>query len=153
MPPRYITGPDAMLGGLDIILSLTPEETELLGADARQLSASFHELLLTLTHLRREGLLAPEETEDRAVIAEYYRESLVALARTLQPRLAGTVDAAIRAHAERGGTIADLTRALDVPRSTAQSRRKVVTTAPPSPWEMWAATPNKNPDTNTQESR
>ncbi|WP_420082981.1 hypothetical protein ACN6AT_39335 (plasmid) [Streptomyces sp. JL4002] len=153
MPPRYTTGPDAILGGLDIILSLTPEETELLGADARQLSATFHDLLLTLTHLRREGLLTPEETEDREVIAEYYRESLVALARTLQPRLAGTVDAAIRAHAERGGTIADLTRALDVPRSTAQSRRKVVTTAPPSPWEMWAATPEKNPDTNIEESR
>ncbi|MGW4808753.1 NUDIX domain-containing protein [Kitasatospora sp. NPDC004272] len=44
----------------------------------------------------------------------------------LLPRLGGIRDAAVRAHAAAGGTVADLAAAMGVARATAQHRRKAV---------------------------
>lgn len=61
------------------------------------------------------------------------------LSTRLLPRLNGIVQALIRAHYDAGGTHGQLARAMDVERSTAQTRGdKVRRSHPPSAWERWA---------------
>ncbi|WP_229876570.1 hypothetical protein, partial [Streptomyces griseoloalbus] len=58
----------------------------------------------------------------------------------LLPRLQGIRDMAIRRHKELGGSLNDLALAMDVKKSTAQSRLGVILTGKdrPSTWENWA---------------
>jgi hypothetical protein len=55
----------------------------------------------------------------------------------LEPRLEGIKDALVRAHIAAGGSHGELARAMDVARSTAQSRVKRLPDEP-SHWEKWA---------------
>ncbi|MFI5621548.1 hypothetical protein [Streptomyces sp. NPDC051567] len=128
-------------GGLDIRMTLTAEEYELLGADAVQLGRDCFALLMAVSRLRQGRTLTPDEMREYGPVLSDYLDGIAALGGHLQPRVQGALDAAVRAHAEHSGTIADLTRALGTPRSTAQSRRLVVTRRPPDGWETWAVTP------------
>lgn len=58
----------------------------------------------------------------------------------LKPRLDGILEATIGAHHAAGASIGNLALAMDVPRSTAQDRRKAVVDREPSMWQEWAFT-------------
>jgi hypothetical protein len=64
-------------------------------------------------------------------------------------RLTGLQNAAIRAHAEQGGTYNQLAEALRVGRSTAQRRRDGVVKTDPNALEMWASKGTHQPKTIT----
>lgn len=126
-PIHTSSGERARLGGLDVTISLTPEEAEALGIEAWMLADWMHSVLIALARLRR-----GEMTTERAW------DAITAVQTRLLPRLEGVRDASIRAHADAGGTYGDLALAMEVSRSTAQYRRDVLSSSEPSMWEVWA---------------
>ena len=87
----------------------------------------------------RSGELRLDGTRDEDTLSAIYT-GINDLSVRLIPRLQGIVEALVRAHYDAGGTHGELARAMDVERSTAQTRGdKVRKTAPPSTWERWAA--------------
>lgn len=122
------------------VLSLTDAEIEALGMDAYLLMDWFASTLSALATLRSAAPDSPSVTSDEW---DHYINDTE---RRLAPRLRGVRDALIRAHHASGGSLGDLALAMDVPRSTAQSRRNAVLRRDPSIWEQWATgtlpTPN-----------
>ncbi len=145
MSLSYRYDQDAAEGGLDIVISLSHREADVLGADAALLldwtdtALWALALLRTGQNLRAEGGPAPVSTGDW-----YY--AINDLEHRIAPRLEGIVDAAIRTHRAQGGTVDELALAMDAPRSTAQYRRKRVTDRFPNGWETWAV--SGGPDSN-----
>jgi hypothetical protein len=135
---------------LEITLHFTPEEAAALGSEAGQLAGWFLTALRSLAALRT-GTVTRETDAGRiesvpADLQTWYW-ALNDLHYRLMPRLSGIGDAAIRAHADQGGSLGNLADAMEVARSTAQSRREKVTQADPSHWENWARTggPQRTP--------
>jgi len=155
----YRTGDDAHYGGVDITISLTPQEADALGAQASDLADWFHSALWALAILRSgrlptipDALHADAHKDQPAGPGDWYT-IINDLDRRLLPRLQGVRDAAIRKHAEVGGTLPNLALAMDVPKSTAQSRRNAVLngTDRPSPWELWATDGGQHQDPSTDD--
>lgn len=135
--PSFRSGPDAIRGGLDITISLTPAEAEALGMEASLLADWFDTALWALALLRngysdRGGQGATEVTPDALYTV------LNDLDNRLLPRLQGVRDATIRRHQELGGSLGNLALAMNVAKSTAQSRRNAVMDRAATPWERWA---------------
>ncbi|MCK1813271.1 hypothetical protein MTQ13_03115 [Streptomyces sp. XM4011] len=125
----FRSGDDAIQGGVDITISLTPTQSAAIGPEASSLADWFDTALWTLAALRSEG---HEPTADQLYT------TLNDIEARLLPRLEGIRDAAVRRHKELGGSVGDLGLALDMPRSTAQSRREALEKRGPSNWEKWA---------------
>ena len=86
----------------------------------------------------RSGELRLDGTRDEDTLSAIYT-GINDISTRLIPRLQGIVEALVRAHYDAGGTHGELARAMDVERSTAQTRGdKIRKTAPPSTWERWA---------------
>lgn len=135
--PSFRSGPDAIRGGLDITISLTPGEAKALGAEAATLADWFDSALWALSLLRTG--LNDRGWEPRDVTPEALYTVINDLDHRLLPRLQGVRDAAVRHHQELGGSLGDLALAMDVAKSTAQSRRNAVMNRPePTAWERWA---------------
>lgn len=97
------------------------------------------ETALASLRMLRSGALHLDGSRDEATL-DAIRSGITAISHRLGPRLDGIVAALIRAHYDAGGSHAELARAMDVERSTAQSRGdKVRKTRPPLMWERWAA--------------
>ncbi|MFF2902833.1 hypothetical protein [Streptomyces sp. NPDC057966] len=140
--PSYRTGANAALDGLDITISLTPGEAAALGVDADMLADWFDTALWALALLRtgdNEHGNSPGENA-RDITADTLYTVINDLDHRLLPRLQGLRDAAIRRHNELGGSLNNLALAMDVSKSTAQSRRNAVLDGRdrPSAWENWA---------------
>lgn len=136
----YQHGDNARRGGVDITISLSPEEAAALGGEAGILTDWFDTALWALALFRNgrtdRATLAPS----RDVTSDDLYTVINDLDHRLLPRLQGVRDAAIRRHQELGGSLGDLALAMDVAKSTAQSRRNVVMNRPdgPTSWERWA---------------
>ncbi|MEU3078753.1 hypothetical protein [Streptomyces laurentii] len=138
----YRTGDQARLGGVDVTLSLTPAQSAALGIDLDTLTDWFDTALWALTLLRTGANDRNTDTDSaptEATAAMLYTV-INDLDLRLLPRLQGLRDAAIRQHATLGGSLGQLAHAMDVTKSTAQSRRKAVLEGRdrPSRWEQWA---------------
>ena len=129
-PIVFVPPADSRLGGGDIVISLTPEQSAALGPEADMLADWFHTMLWALATLRT--------AEDGSVSRESWHAMINDLDNRLSPRLEGVKDAVVRAHADSGGSVGNLALAMDVPRSTAQYRREVLQRSAPSTWETWA---------------
>lgn len=121
-------------GTTEIVISLTSEQAAALGFDAWQLADYFHSAMLGIEALRT-------GTEDRRKIDA----ALFAVTRRIEHRMEGLGDALVRRHAELGGSLGDLATAMGAPRSTVQSRRKVVMRRPAGAWENWATGTRSTP--------
>lgn len=141
--PSYRTGPESIRGGLDITISLTPGEAQALGTDAADLADWFDTALWAIALLRTG--LNERGGEQQAITPDTLYTAISDLDRSLIPRLQGARDAIIRLHQELGGSIGQAKRAMDVAKSTAQSRRNAVTHRPETAWELWAT--KGGPDT------
>ncbi|MER7659797.1 hypothetical protein [Streptomyces albidoflavus] len=135
--PSFRSGADAIRGGLDITISLTPGEAKALGAEASVLADWFDTALWALALLRT-GQNERGEQAPKDVTPQTLYTVLNDLDHRLLPRLQGVRDAAVRLHQEQGGSIGDLALAMDVAKSTAQSRRNAVVNRPETAWERWA---------------
>lgn len=138
-------GADAAENGLDLVISLSPEEAEVLDADAT-LIADWVDTAMWALSLLRTGKNLRAEGGPTPVTAQTWFTVINDLENRLAPRLQGIVDAAVRTQARQGGTIDDLALAMDVPRSTAGYRRKAVLDKFPGGWEQWATSggPQRN---------
>lgn len=134
-PIDYVSRSESRLGGGDIIISLTPAQSDALGSEAGSLADWLHSAMWAMGLLRSQRTSEGEFDEGGA---EDWFTIISDLDHRLLPRLEGVRDAAVRAHAEAGGSLAHLGAAMDVPRSTAQYRREVLTRSLPSTWETWA---------------
>jgi len=92
-------------------------------------------VLLALSRLRT-GAWKLDGSRDERTLAELYT-ALNDLQTRLVPRLEGLGEALVRAHRDAGGTVGELGRALDCPRSSAQYRIERLG-EPPRYWEDWA---------------
>ncbi|GGT07533.1 hypothetical protein GCM10010156_75960 [Planobispora rosea] len=104
-----------------------------LGTDAAFIADWADTIFWSLDRLRS-GAWDARGTETVAEIGT----ALSHLETKLTPRLEGLRDALVRQHFDAGGTYTLLAAALEVPRSTAQSRADKVRDAEPSRWEAWA---------------
>ncbi|MGI5208976.1 hypothetical protein ACQEU6_46360 [Spirillospora sp. CA-108201] len=130
-------------GLVDLIVTLTDEEAALLGVDAMAAGEPAHLAawaLILLRTLERDGTFTSRyrETGDPDDDLASLRGLIVALDKTVLPRLNGIRDAAIRAHQDRGGSYGQLAAAMNVARSTAQTRADALTAQESSPYERWA---------------
>lgn len=135
--PSFRTGTDAILGGLDITISLTPGEAKALGIEAGILADWFDTALWAIALLRT-GQNERSQQTSKDVTPQTLYTVLNDLDHRFLPRLQGVRDAAVRLHHELGGSIGDLALAMDVAKSTAQSRRNAVMNRPETTWERWA---------------
>ena len=127
-------------GGLDIVLSFSPEQIDALGPDASTFVDWVETALWALAALRDGGVWGSGFEYARPADVKHWHMVVNDLEHRLLPRLAGIRDAAVREHAAHGGSVGDLARAMDVPRSTAQSRREALSAGEPAGWEAWART-------------
>ncbi|MER7050395.1 hypothetical protein ABT391_36820 [Streptomyces jumonjinensis] len=134
-PIHFSSGPDARLGGLDITISLTHAQQKALGADSGNMADWLHTAFWAMAVLR-----TGRNSQGEPYIAgpDDWFGAITALEHRLLPRLQGVRDAVVRAHADSGGSIGDLSLAMDVVRSTAQYRREALMKARPTGWETWA---------------
>jgi len=127
-------GQDTAKGGLDITISLTPAEDDALGVDAFTLAEWFESVLSTLAMLRT-GSVANRPKFPTPGLDDWS----TAVGDTYQlPLLQGLADATIRIARGLGMSYADFAQAMDVSRSTAQSRVRKITGRPPVGFENWA---------------
>ncbi|MBC2869824.1 hypothetical protein [Streptomyces mexicanus] len=131
-PITYVPSNESRLGGGDIVISLTPEQSQKLGMEAGILADWFHSALWALAMLRTVNPAAD------GVPSSTWHTMINDVDHQLLPRLEGIRDALIRAHDSSGGSVGDLALAMDVPRSTAQYRRDVLRRSQKSTWEDWA---------------
>lgn len=123
---RFIeTGPEAPA----VVISLKGDH---LGPESAALADWFDTILWALENLRS-GRLDQPGPETVALIST----AIGHLVHRLEPRLKGLTDALIRAHYAAGGSHGQLGTAMDVPRSTAQSRAMRMPDTP-GIWERWA---------------
>ncbi|MER8237449.1 hypothetical protein [Streptomyces sp. NPDC094049] len=134
-PLDYRTDADSRLGGADITISVTADQARALGADLQAIAEWTHTALTALALLRTG--IDPDGTE---TTPESLHPAITAIDTQLLPRLQGIKDAAVRRHASLGGSLGQLSHAMDSTKSTAQSRRKAILDGPgrPSTWEKWA---------------
>lgn len=124
----------------DFIVRVDEKELEALseGAYGRADLAEFTHAavwaLILLRTLERDGTYADDIEEDRA----HLRGLIRALEQTLLPRMLGIRDAAVRWHSKLDGSYGKLADAMDVARSTAQSRVEALLDREPSEGERWA---------------
>ncbi|MFJ6394052.1 hypothetical protein ACIQJT_41490 [Streptomyces sp. NPDC091972] len=141
---RYQHGEDAALGGVDITICLTPQEAAALRGDTSHLADWFDCLLYALTLLRTgrstrtKVMTNVAGHPERDITLEDLHTLINSLDQGLPPRLQGTRDSLVRLHHHMGGTLNQLATAMGVSKSTAQSRRNVLTKAPRGIWETWA---------------
>lgn len=143
---RFRRGDKAALGGLDINISLTPQEAEALQGETHELADWFDSVLYALALLRTgRSTRTPLRTNaaghpERDITLSDLQILIKDLDQSLSPRLQGVRDAVIRLHHQSGGSINALATAMDVSKSTAQSRRNAVISKQFSTWEKWAVT-------------
>ncbi|MGW7415809.1 hypothetical protein [Streptomyces sp. NPDC054863] len=125
-------------GGLDIVISLTPTQARALGDDAARI-AGWTDTALWIIALMR-SRQTPDGTPYVPGVTDY-RDAINALELHLIPALGGVRNASVRAHTEGGATIQELADAMNISRSTAQSRREVLARKSPGDWEKWATDP------------
>lgn len=126
-------------GGVDITITLSPEELGALGSDVATFADWTHTALVALAGLRSLDQDSESDQVKRDGVPGVGWHTIInTLDRQLLPRLEGIRDAAIRAATDSGYSLNDLALALDVPRSTAQYRRQVLTASLASVWENWA---------------
>jgi hypothetical protein len=136
-------------GGMDITLSLTAEEVAAIGsAEAEGLADWFDSAVWGLAMLRTGQICRDEGARTTEVQAAEMDTVIRDLDVKLLPRLAGIRDAAIRRHRELGGSVGALAAAMDVARSTAQTRREALENPGPraassQAWQEWATTPQQ----------
>ncbi|WP_055689461.1 hypothetical protein [Streptomyces prasinus] len=131
-PIAFVPSKESRLGGGDIVISLTPEQSQKLGMDVGMLADWFHSALWALATLRS------ADPAEQTVPANSWHTMINDVDHRLLPRLEGIRDALIRAHAANGGSVGDLALAMDVARSTAQYRRDVLRNSNPGLFEQWA---------------
>ncbi|MFD3716267.1 hypothetical protein [Streptomyces sp. NPDC058677] len=134
----YRYGDNARQGGMDIVLSLTPDEVTALGIEGASELADWFDSALYALALLRNGHSSRPTGEKRDITKADLQILVTDLDKNLLPRLQGIRDAVIRLHKHNGGSLNDLATAMDVPKSTAQSRRNAVTNTPVANWEAWA---------------
>lgn len=137
------TGEQALRGGMDLVVSLTADQQAALGVDAGLLAEAFDTVLVGLAALRSGqdprpvgGRVSMKDQPTSAGLM--WDEWLLADTAALLARVEGTQQAAIRAHAEHGGSYGRLAAALGVARATAQSRRDELHRSGPGAGELWA---------------
>lgn len=145
-------GDQARRGGMDITISLTPAEAKAVGdGEAERVAEWFHSALWALAILRSGHVPAEPDAphadarKDHPATPGDWYTVINDLDHSLLPRVEGIRDAAVRAHAELGGSVGDLARAMDVRRSTAQYRREVLQRSASSIWETWAKSGGPQP--------
>lgn len=143
-PISFVPADESRLGGTDVVISLTAAESKALGMELGTLADWFHSALWAMAILRTGHVSgnphAPHtdgRTDHPATPGDWYTV-INDLDHRLLPRIEGIRDAAVRAHADCGGSVGDLALAMDVARSTAQYRREVLQRSTPSTWETWA---------------
>ncbi|WP_329583584.1 hypothetical protein [Streptomyces sp. NBC_01361] len=124
-------------GGVDITLSLSPEELAALGPDAQDLADWLDTAVWTLAMLRTGLNHRPTAYTDATPTKSQWHIAVRDLYHLIS-RIEGIRDAAVRHHQADGGSINDLVRAMDCAKSTAQSRRNKILGSSPSHWENWA---------------
>lgn len=130
-------GPDQFA----ITIHLSKADQEALGMESGIVTDWFLSALRTLVALRtgevdRETAAAGIERGEATKNTWYW--AINDLDTHLLPALEGIRDAAIRRHAEAGGSYGDLALAMGVKRSTAQTRRDALLATDPSEREVWA---------------
>lgn len=135
-------------GGLDLVISLTDDQAAALGVDAAELAEALDTVLVGIAALRTgqdpqvPADATPSLKDAPASNPTSWAAWLIRDTHRLTGRLGGVLAAAIRAHANTGGTYAALAEAMGARRrSSAQRRRDTITGAPPGDAERWATTP------------
>jgi hypothetical protein len=134
---RYTYAKDAT-GGLKLTFALTAAEADALGSeelgpDAVALGELFDTVLWTLGMLRTGTV--PGRVKYPVPSVEDWHEAIENTFVQLLPRLQGLGDATLRI---ARGLDMSIALAMDVPRSTAQSRVRKITSQPASEFERWA---------------
>ncbi|WP_367139328.1 NUDIX hydrolase [Saccharothrix sp. HUAS TT1] len=141
---NYRTGADSTRGGLDLVLSLTPDQAEALGTDAALIGEAVDTVLVGIAALRqgRDPHVPPgagTSFKDSPVSAgRFWSEWVLQDTSSLLARLEGVLDAATRAHQADGGSYGSLANCTGVTKTTAQYRRDTLARSEPSPAELWA---------------
>lgn len=115
-------------------ITLEGDEASALGIDAFKMIDRAETLLRGLYMLRTGHTAAPSS----GPVDLEALEGVIGHAEQLTNWAKGIQDAAIRGHVRFGGTYGQLAIALDVVRSTAQSRRDALTGSLSSGYESWA---------------
>jgi len=143
-PLTFREGDDARYSeGVDVTLSFTREEAAAIGGELGPIADTLHSALWALAILRTGHVRADQDQRkdarpERPATPDTWYTVINDLEHRLLPRIEGIRDAAMRAHAATGGSVGQLARAMDVPRSTAQYRRETLQRSMPSTWETWA---------------
>lgn len=144
---RTYTGTEAARGGLDLVLSLTPDQAEALGTDAGAIAEAVDTVLVAIAALRTgydpsvtlQEIRESGSLKDRPVSGgSGWHTWVLSDATYLQARLDGVLHATVRGFAGEGTSYGQLAVALGIPRATAQKRRDTVCKEAPSPAELWA---------------
>jgi len=133
---------DRIEGGKDLVISFRPDQAEALGLDLLRLGDWLDTFLVGLASIRT-GVISMTDPSGKDLGLqpagpEWWYWVISDLSVRLTPRLEGLLHAAIRQHAEQGGSYGNLATAMDVERSTAQRRRDAITSTNPTVWEKWA---------------
>jgi hypothetical protein len=142
----YRHGSESERGGLDIVISLTPDQVAALGRDTGELAEALDTMLVGLAafrtgHSPRIPAGAAVSPKDRPIeTGPAWTEWLIRDLSVLRQRVAGATAAAVRTHARQERSYAALAEAMRVTRSTAQRRRDTVTAELPKAPELWAIT-------------
>ncbi|MEU6175803.1 hypothetical protein ABZ832_28330 [Streptantibioticus parmotrematis] len=110
----------------DLTIPLSVADAQALGDDVGQLAMQLGAVLHGLAQLRAGGA----STDDLA--------TTVLMSNGLINRLEGVREAAVRQHADGGGSYGELATSMSVTRATAQSRRDALLKKQPSEMEQWA---------------
>lgn len=139
---RTQDGPEARRGGVDLIISLTADQADMLGPTISELGEALDTVLVAMAAWRSGKDPVPAggvSLKDRPVTSgAQWQDWVLQDAAALMARLEGVKAAAIRTHAEQGGTYGELAADLGVPRATAQSRRDDLLRGELGPAELWA---------------
>jgi ADP-ribose pyrophosphatase len=123
-------GRDARRGGVDLTISLTKDQTEALDRDADDLVEALDTVLVGLAALRtgRDPIPTSNPSDKDAPVSSGtdWQEWLLRDLSMLEARLEGVRAAAVRAHADAGGSYGALATAMAVAKGTAQTRREAV---------------------------
>ena len=142
MPYRYTT--ENADDGLNLVFSLNATEADALGAeDADNLGQWFDAMLGALVMLRTGSV--PRRSKFPVPAVDDWGVAITNAFVDLLPHAQGLGDAAVRMARSLGMSYADIALAMEVSRSTAQSRTQKVTSQPPTPFETWAL--KGDPDT------
>lgn len=139
-------GKRAKRGGYDLTISLTPDQAEALGVHAYDLAEALDTVLVAIAAARTGAdPVDPKEGHDLKDTpvsdAKRWSQWVIGAATTLLDRVDAVRAAAIREHAEQGGSYGELANAMSVTRATAQTRRNTIVRSEPTPQEQWVSSP------------